>query len=347
MTFVSNPMGICDSVPTISRPPKFVCIQIPCLNEEESIKRTLREVKDVQSGSCQVQVVLVDDGSTDRTRVVAQDAGVELIVAHKRNRGLAAAFMSGLDACLKAGADIIVNTDADGQYPASEIPRLLEPILSGRADLVIGNRRPSEDMRLSWLKRKLQKLGSRVVSWLAGQEIPDAVSGFRAMTREAAIKTHIVTGFSYTIESILQASSKGLKIEFVPITTNAVSRPSRLFRSKTQFVLRSAMTMLRVFFMFRPLAVLLWMSGILAVIGGVPIIRFLILWMVDGGKGHIQSLVLGGVFIILAAMTAVAGFLADLMATNRRLLEMTLEKVKLMECEAAVSKEPCAKSTNE
>ena len=322
-------------------------IQIPCLNEEDSLGETLLNIGAIQADGCMLRVLILDDGSTDQTLEVARNAGVDLVVSHKRNRGLAAAFDSGLAACLRAGADIIVNTDADGQYPASEIPRLLEPILAGRADLVIGDRRPGDDLRLPWLKRKLQKLGSRVVSWLAGQEIPDAVSGFRAMTREAAIKTHIVTGFSYTIESILQASSKGLKIEFVPITTNAVSRPSRLFRSKTQFVLRSAMTMLRVFFMFRPLAVLLWMSGILAVIGGVPIIRFLILWMVDGGKGHIQSLVLGGVFIILAAMTAVAGFLADLMATNRRLLEMTLEKVKLMECAAAVSKEPCAKSTNE
>ena len=238
---------------------------------------------------------------------------------------------------MNAGADVIVNTDADGQYPASEIPRLLEPILAGRADLVIGDRRPGEDMRLPWLKRKLQKLGSRVVSHLAGQEIPDAVSGFRAMTREAAIKTHIVTGFSYTIESILQAASKGLKIEFVPIATNLVTRPSRLFRSKTQFVFRSALTMLRVFFMFQPLAVLLWIGGVLAVIGGIPIIRFLILWMIDGGKGHIQSLVLGGVFIVLSAMTAVAGFLADLMATNRRLLEMTLEKIKRMECESGMT----------
>jgi glycosyltransferase involved in cell wall biosynthesis len=308
-------------------------VQIPCLNEEGSLGTMLRNLNNLEITDYSLHLLIVDDGSTDRTLEVARNAGVDLIVSHKRNRGLAAAFDSGLAACLRAGADIIVNTDADGQYPASEIPRLLEPILSGRADLVIGDRRPSEDMRLPWLKRKLQKLGSKVVSWLAGQEIPDAVSGFRAMTREAAIKTHIVTGFSYTIESILQAASKGLKIEFVPINTNPVSRPSRLFRSKTQFVLRSAMTMLRVFFMFRPLAVLLWISGILAVIGGVPIVRFLILWMIDGGKGHIQSLVLGGVFIVLSAMTAVAGFLADLMATNRRLLEMTLEKVKMMECE--------------
>ncbi len=315
----------------------WLCIQLPCLNEQEALAGTLRCLPNSIDGVCGIRVVVVDDGSTDRTVEVARSAGVDVVVSHSMNRGLAAAFDSGLAACLREGADIIVNTDADGQYPASEIPRLLEPILAGRADLVIGDRRPGEDMRVPWLKRKLQKLGSRVVSYLAGQEIPDAVSGFRAMTREAAIKTHIVTGFSYTIESILQAASKGLKIEFVPITTNAVTRPSRLFRSKTQFVFRSALTMVRVFFMFRPLAVLLWISGILAVIGGVPIVRFLILWMIDGGKGHIQSLVLGGVFIVLSAMTAVAGFLADLMATNRRLLEMTLEKVKRMECESGMT----------
>ena len=313
----------------------LVLIQIPCLNEAGTLGATLDSLGAVELSDCSVRWLLINDGSTDSTVDVALAAGVDRVVSHTRNRGLAAAFTTGLDECLRMGADIIVNTDGDGQYPASEIPRLLEPILAGRADMVIGDRRPSEDVRSSWLKRKLQKLGSRTVSWLAGREIPDAVSGFRAMTREAAIKMHVVTGFSYTIETVLQACSKGLAIEFVPITTNTVTRPSRLFRSIPQFVFRSGLTMLRVAFMFRPLAVLMTISAVLAVIGTIPVLRFLIFWMSGDGDGHIQSLVLGGVFLVLAGITSVAGLLADLMAANRRLLEMTLEKVKRMECEAS------------
>lgn len=311
-------------------------VQVPCLNEEASLGQALSSLALIEVDSCEVRVLIINDGSTDGTAEAAEAAGVDRIVSHTRNRGLAAAFTTGLDACLQMGADIIVNTDGDGQYPASEIPRLIEPILAGRADLTIGDRRPGEDLRQSWLKRKLQWLGSRVVSWLAGQEISDAVSGFRAMTREAAIKMHVVTGFSYTIETVLQACSKGLAIEFVPITTNTVTRPSRLFRSIPHFVFRSGLTMLRVAFMFRPLAVLMTISGVLATVGVIPVIRFLIFWASGDGAGHIQSLVLGGVFLVLAGITAVAALLADLMAANRRLLEMTLEKVKRMECEQAI-----------
>lgn len=315
---------------------RTILVQIPCLNEADTLQPTLDGIGRVDVVGGSIRLLLIDDGSTDRTVEVAEAAEVDRIVSHTRNRGLAAAFTTGLDACLQMGADIIVNTDGDGQYPASEIPRLIEPILAGRADLVIGDRRPGEDLRQSWLKRKLQWLGSRVVSWLAGQEIPDAVSGFRAMTREAAIKMHVVTGFSYTIETVLQACSKGLAVEFVPITTNTVTRPSRLFRSIPQFVVRSGLTMLRVAFMFRPLAVLMAISGVLATVGVIPVIRFLIFWASGDGAGHIQSLVLGGVFLVLAGITAVAALLADLMAANRRLLEMTLEKVKRMECEQAI-----------
>ena len=185
----------------------LVLIQIPCLNEAGTLGAMLESLAVVETSGDSVRLLLINDGSADSTVDIARAAGVDRVVSHTRNRGLAAAFTTGLDECLRMGADIIVNTDGDGQYPASEIPRLLEPILAGRADMVIGDRRPSEDVRSSWLKRKLQKLGSRTVSWLAGREIPDAVSGFRAMTREAAIKMHVVTGFSYTIETVLQACS--------------------------------------------------------------------------------------------------------------------------------------------
>lgn len=219
----------------------------------------------------------------------------------------------------------------------SDLPDTLSGVDSVES-LVIGDRRPWADLRQSWIKRKLQKLGSRFVSYLPGREIPDAVSGFRAMTREVALQTHIVTGFSYTTESVLQACSRGLAIEFVPITTNTVERPSRLFHSIPQFLARSGATMLRVFFMFRPLRVLMWLSVILGTFGLLPVLRFLYLYGRDGTAGHVQSLVLGGVLIILAGMALVAGLFADLIATNRRLAEMTLERAKRMECDAAAAK---------
>ncbi len=308
-------------------------IQIPCLNEADSLHAVISSLPMTISGIDRIEVLVVDDGSSDGTAATALGLGVGHVVRHNRNRGLAAAYSTGLDAAVNLGADVIVNTDGDGQYRGEDISRLVEPILKGRADIVVGDRKPAEDLRFPRWKRRLQKLGSRVVSYLAGRDIPDAVSGFRAMSREAALKTHIVTGFSYTIEALLQACSKGMAIEFVPIETNEVKRPSRLFRSVPQFISRSAVTMLRVFFTFRPLRVLSLLSLVLFVIGSLPIMRFLFLYVRDGGAGHIQSLILGGVLIVLGGITFVAGLIADLIASNRRLLETTLEKVKRMECE--------------
>lgn len=309
----------------------LVLIQIPCLNEAGTMGDVVRGLLELRCDGVEFQLLLIDDGSSDGTADVALALGVHHVARHRHNRGLAAAFATGLDACLRLGADVIVNTDGDGQYGASDIPQLLEPILAGRADLVIGDRRPGDDRRQSWLRRRLQTLGSRVTSFLARQPIPDAVSGFRAMTRDAAMKIHIVTGFSYTIESLLQAANCGMAIKFVPITTNTVTRPSRLYRSVPQFVLQSAVTMLRVFFMFRPMAVLATMGAICGAVGAVPIIRFLALWAQGHGSGHVQSLVLGGVFVVLSALMLIAALFADLIARNRRLLEMTLEKVQRME----------------
>ena len=238
---------------------------------------------------------------------------------------MAAAFASGLDACLERGADIIVNTDGDHQYPGRFIPRLVEPILRGKADLVIGDRRPAADRRTSWLKRGLQWLGARTVSWLAGQRLADPVSGFRAMSRETAITTHIVTGYSYTLESLLQAVHRGRAVEFVPIETNDDTRPSRLFRSLPQFVFRSGVTLLRVFFMFHALQVLTLVAGLIACVGCLPIIRFLFLFMLGSGDGHLQSLILGAALLVIAGLVFVAGLLADLIAHNRRLAELNLE----------------------
>lgn len=295
-----------------------VIIQIPCLNEADTLHHVVSDLPTALNGVDSVESLVIDDGSHDGTAAEALGLGVNHVVRHRQNRGLANAFSTGVDACLNLGADIIVNTDGDGQYSGADIEKLVEPILAGRADVVIGDRRPSEDMRLSWLKRKLQRLGSRMVSWLAGREIPDAVSGFRAISREAALKMQVVTEFSYTIETVLLACSQGLAIEFVPITTNTVTRPSRLFRSIPQFVLRSGLTMLRVTFLYRPLAILMSASGVLAAVGLVPICRFLYLAASGDSSGHIQSLVLGGVLLVLAGILAVAGLLADLMAANRK-----------------------------
>lgn len=302
-------------------------IQIPCFNEAGTLYQVVSDLPSQISGIDSIETLVIDDGSDDGTAATAFGFGVDHVVRHNRNRGLAAAFATGIDACLRLGADIIVNTDGDHQYPGEAIERLVEPIIAGRADLVVGDRRPGVDENFSPLKRLLQRCGRRVVSGLAGRDLPDPVSGFRAYSRSAAEQTHIVTGHSYTIESLLQANCKGLAIEFLPISTNPPTRPSRLFRSLPHFISRSALTMLRVFFMFHPLCVLAWVSGLLAAIGALPIARFLLLYAVGDGDGHVQSLILGSVLVLLAAIMLVAGLLADLIAHNRRLLEKTLERL--------------------
>ena len=302
-------------------------IQIPCFNEAETLHRVVSDLPTQMAGIDQIETLVVDDGSSDGTAAVALGLGIDHVVRHNRNRGLAAAFATGLDASLQLGADVIVNTDGDHQYPGSAIGRLVEPIVAGRADLVVGDRRPGHDPKFSPLKRCLQRCGRRIVSRLAGRELADPVSGFRAYSRAAAERTHIVTAYSYTIESLLQASCKGLAIEFVTIETNSATRPSRLFRSLPQFIARSMLSMLRVFFMFHPLGVLFWISALLTVTGGLPVLRFLYLYSIGEGTGHVQSLILGGVLVVLAAIVLVAGLLADLISHNRRLLEKTLERL--------------------
>lgn len=302
-------------------------IQIPCFNEAETLHRVVSDLPSRIAGIDMIETLVVDDGSDDQTAATALGLGVDHVVRHNRNRGLAAAFATGIDVCLQLGADVIVNTDGDHQYPGDAIERLVEPIIAGRADLVVGDRRPGRDRKFSAIKRLLQRWGRRIVSGLAGGDLPDPVSGFRAYSRNAAQQTHIVTGYSYTIESLLQANCKGLAIVFVPIETNPVTRPSRLFRSLPQFIARSALTMLRVFFMFHPLGMLTGISAVLATIGAIPIARFLYLSALSEGGGHVQSLILGGVLVLLAAITLVAALLADLISHNRRLLEKTLERL--------------------
>jgi len=296
-------------------------IQIPCFNESATLPSVLADLpKQLARIDC-IETLVIDDGSRDGTADVAKRLGVTHVESHRVNRGLAATFATGLEVALSQGATIIVNTDGDHQYPGRFVADLIQPILSGRADVVVGNRNPERDVRHQWTKRWLYWLGRHTISWIIGKPIPDPVSGFRAYTAECARQMHIVTSYSYTIESLVQCVEKGFAIEFVPIETNPPTRPSRLFRSKASFVFRSGTTLLRVFFMFHPLKTLAWLSTVLGVIGMIPIARFLLFYMMGKGNGHLQSLVLGASLLILSAIVLVAGLLADLTSQNRKLLE--------------------------
>jgi hypothetical protein len=308
-------------------------IQIPCYNEEATLAQTLADLPTYIDGVDEIETLVIDDGSSDGTLMVAREAGVDHIVRHRRNRGLAAAFSTGLDAALAAGADVIVNTDADNQYRGCDIPRLVEPILNDRADMVIGDRQTWICPHFSLFKRILQRFGSRLVTRLAGQAIPDAVSGFRAMSRETVIKLHVVTSFSYTIETVLQASRMGLAIENVSIETNQVSRPSRLFRSIPQFLFKSTATIVRVSLMHHSLALLVWLSLLLICGGAVPIARFLLLFVSGNGTGHVQSLILGGVMILCGCATCTLALLADMLMISMRLQMQALDRIDRMNAE--------------
>jgi glycosyltransferase involved in cell wall biosynthesis len=313
-------------------------IQIPCFNEAATLPFVLADLPRKIEGIDCIETMVIDDGSHDGTSSIAAQLGVTHVVIHQVNRGLAAAFGSGLEESIRQGASIIVNTDGDHQYPGCFISDLVTPILQGRADLVIGNRDPENDQRHRWAKRCLYWLGRKVISRIVSRPIPDPVSGFRAYSAECATQTHILTTYSYTLESLVQCIEKGFAIEFVPIKSNLPTRPSRLFKSHTSFVLRSGTTVLRVFFMFHPLKTLSWLSALLAIVGMIPISRLVVSYSLGNGTGHVQSLVLGSAILVLSAVVLVAGLLADLIAQNRRLLE------KLYRLERCVSPKP---ATNE
>lgn len=306
-------------------------VQIPCFNEEATLPETLRDIPRQIDGIDVVEILVIDDGSSDRTVEIARELGVEHIVTQTRNRGLANAFRTGIDAALKAGADIIVNTDGDNQYAGSDIPRLVRPILEGKADIVIGDRQTGKVAHFSPLKKKLQKLGSFVVRQLSGLDVPDAVSGFRAISRRAALRINIVSDFSYTIEMLIQAGRKRMAVTAVPIKTNKVLRKSRLFKSIPDFIKRSVATMLRIYAMYRPLEAFSMLGLAFAAVGLLPILRFGYFTLFGDGAGHIQSLILGSTLVIIAAAAFLFGLLADLVGRNRQLLEVTLEKVRELE----------------
>lgn len=306
-------------------------VQIPCFNEEHTLPQTVADIPKKIDGIDRIEVLVIDDGSSDRTVETARELGVQHIVRNKKNIGLARTFRRGLDACLRAGADIIVNTDGDNQYAGADIAKLVQPIIEGRADMVIGDRQTSQIAHFSRAKKLLQWLGSGIVRKLAGIWVPDTVSGFRAFSREAAIRTNVVSSFSYTIETVIQAGKKDIVVVSVPVSTNRKTRESRLFKSIPSFIERQVSTIVRMYAMYQPLRVFFYIGSILIVLGLIPILRFLYFYFTAGGEGHIQSLILGGVLLIMGFIAYLAGLVADLISFNRQLLEMTLEKVKRLE----------------
>ncbi|MBT8420403.1 MAG: glycosyltransferase family 2 protein [Gammaproteobacteria bacterium] len=306
-------------------------IQIPCFNEEHTLPETIGDLPDTIEGIDRIETLIIDDGSTDRTIEVAREMKVDHIVRNTRNIGLAGSFQRGLDACLALGADIIVNTDGDNQYAGKDIAKLVRPILDGKADIVIGDRQTHTIAHFSAGKKFLQKLGSGVVRQLSDTEIPDVVSGFRAISRDAALKLNIMSPYSYTVEMVIQAGKKKIAIAHVPVATNPKTRESRLIKSIPAFIGQQLISMIRMYAMFKPLRVFFYIGLIVFILGAIPVARFLYFYFSGDGGGHLQSLVLGGVLMNIGFITFVIGLLADLISANRKLIETTLEKIRRIE----------------
>jgi glycosyltransferase involved in cell wall biosynthesis len=300
---------------------KKLIIQIPCYNEQQTLAVTLRDLPRSLAGVDVVQWLIVDDGSTDRTVDVARQCGVDHVVRLPRNQGLAKAFMAGLDESLRLGADIIVNTDADNQYCGADIETLIAPILSGQAEFVIGARPISATPHFSPLKKLLQRVGSWVVRRVSKTEVPDAPSGFRAMSRQTARRLNVFSEYTYTLETIIQAGQKNMAVAWVPIRTNADLRPSRLLKSTASYVTRSALTIMRIFMTYRPFQFFAVPGCLACLLGLIICLRFLYYFVADGGAGHVQSLILGAMLMGLGGTGIVVGLVADLVAVNRKLLE--------------------------
>jgi glycosyltransferase involved in cell wall biosynthesis len=312
-------------------------IQIPCFNEEQQLPATLAGLPRAIEGFDEVEWLIIDDGSTDATIATARENGVDHVVRLTNNKGLAAAFQAGLDAGLKLGADVIVNTDADNQYEGADIPKLVAPILRGDADMVIGDRQVDSNVNFSLVKRRLQRVGSWVVRQASSTEVPDTTSGFRAYNREAALQMTVVSKFTYTLETIIQAGKLLVAIDHVPVRTNPKTRESRLFPSMTAYIRRNGLSIFRIYAQYEPLRVF-W-GG--ALITGIPalalFIRFLVTFFEHGGRsGHVQSLIFGAVLFMAAMLLGALGVIGDLLAAQRTLSQRTFEKVRRIELELGI-----------
>ena len=313
---------------------KKLIIQIPCFNEEATLAITLQALPRAVAGFEKVEWLIVNDGSEDRTVAVARENGADHVVELGAHRGLACAFMAGLDAALRAGADVIVNTDADNQYHAEDIPKLVEPILRGEAAIVIGARPVDEIAHFSPLKKFLQRLGSRVVRQASGTDVADAPSGFRAMSREAALQLNVFSRYTYTLETIIQAGQKNIVIKSVPVRTNADLRPSRLVKSIPAYVHRSILTILRISVTYKPLRVFLTIGAIPFVLGTALGLRWLWFFLMEEStRTRLPSLILAAILILIGVQLWIVGIVADIVAVNRRLLEDIQVRVKKIEYE--------------
>jgi len=306
-------------------------IQIPCLNEAETLPGTLRDLPRRLPGIDVIEVLVIDDGARDDTAKVATANGVQHVVRFRRRKGLAAAFMAGIDAAVKLGADYIVNTDADNQYVGADIALLIDPLVRGEADIVIGDRNIQAISEMSSQKKRLQRLGSWVVRQVSGTQVPDTTSGFRAYTREAALRMSIVSEFSYTLESIIQAGKQKMAIAHVPVRTNPRVRPSRLFDSVWSYVKASSATILRIYAMYEPLKVFSYIGGTVFLLGLLVTFRFLFYYFTGEGRGHVQSLIISAVLMIVGFQVLLIGLVSDMISGSRKLLEDLLYRVRSIE----------------
>jgi glycosyltransferase involved in cell wall biosynthesis len=312
-------------------------IQIPCLNEEEQLPATLADLPRAVRGFDEVEWLVIDDGSTDRTIDVARAHGVDHVVRLTNNKGLAAAFQAGVDASLKLGADVIVNTDADNQYDAGDIPKLVEPILRGDADLVVGDRVIESVEHFSPLKKRLQRFGSAVVRRASGTDVPDTTSGFRAYNREAALQVTVVSKYTYTLESVIQAGKMLVAVDHTPISARKVDRPSRLFGdSMWGYVRRNALAIFRIYAMYEPLRVFMTAAIIIGLVAAAIWVRYLVFLIGGNGSGHLQSVIVGAVLVIAAVQLAALGVMGDILAGMRTLQQRTLERVRRVELQLGV-----------
>ena len=311
-------------------------IQIPCWNEEEQLPGTLRDLPREVPGFDLVEWLIIDDGSTDRTIEVARENGVDHIVPLTNNKGLAAGFQAGLDACLKLGADVVVNTDADNQYSALDIPTLVAPIVAGKADMVVGDRETNSIEHFSPLKKRLQRLGSGVVRAASGTDVPDTTSGFRAYNREAALQMAVVSKYTYTLETIIQAGKLTVAIAHVPIRTNAKTRESKLFPSMGAYVRRNAVAITRIYAQYEPLKVFSTFAFATLLLSLIPFTRFLVAYLSGDGAGHVQSLIFGAVLFNAAVVLGALGILGDVLYSQRVIAQRTFEKIRRIELELKI-----------